>query len=106
MGVSGDKKSEQISLAICPPRFHKVSKIVQAHVVIYDEIFQALAVEGDVLLPKPFLDPAPPTVQARLGHLGISSVWQTEKKFLDLGFDGVIRRNSPSSDMFFSLPNT
>jgi hypothetical protein len=33
--------------------FHIVSKLVQALVITYDKIFQALAVEGDVLLQKP-----------------------------------------------------
>jgi hypothetical protein len=47
--------------------------------VIYNEIFQALAVGGDVLLPK---------------------------TFLDLGFDGVIRWKSPALETFVSLPNT
>jgi hypothetical protein len=32
--------------------FHTVTKIVQALVMKYNEILQALAVEGDVLLPK------------------------------------------------------
>jgi hypothetical protein len=40
---------------------------------------QALAVEGDVLLLKPFLDPTPHTIQPQLGSLGLSRVWQTEK---------------------------
>jgi hypothetical protein len=44
----------------------------------YDEIFQALAVEQDVLLPKPLLN---------------------------LGFDGVVRWKSPASEVLFSLPN-
>jgi hypothetical protein len=39
----------------------------------YDEIVQALVAEADVLLPKPFLD---------------------------LGFDGVVKRKSPASEMF------
>jgi hypothetical protein len=64
------KKSTWIPLDNSPLFFHTVSKLVQAFVITYDEIFQALAVEGDVLLPKPFLDNTPPTVQPRLGPLG------------------------------------
>jgi hypothetical protein len=52
---------------------HKVPKLVQALVKTYDEIFQALAVEGDILLPNPFLD---------------------------LAFDGVVRCKSPTSEIF------
>jgi hypothetical protein len=59
MEVSGGKKSTQISLNISPLFFHVIHKPLQALVITYDEIFQALAV-GDVLLPKPFLDPTPP----------------------------------------------
>jgi hypothetical protein len=55
------------------------TKHVQALVITYDEIFQTLAVEGDVLLPK---------------------------TFLDLRFDYVIRWKSPTSEIFFSLPIT
>jgi hypothetical protein len=33
-----------------------IPKLVQTLVITYDEIFQALAVEGDILLVKPFLD--------------------------------------------------
>jgi hypothetical protein len=36
--------------------FHIVFKLVQPSVITHDEIFQALAVGGNVLLPKPFLD--------------------------------------------------
>jgi hypothetical protein len=43
---------------------------------MYDEIFRALTVEADVLLPKPFLD---------------------------LGFDGVVRWKTPASEMFFQF---
>jgi hypothetical protein len=60
-------------LDISPLFFNILSTLVQALVIIYDGIFQALAVEGNVLLPKPFLD---------------------------LGFDGVVRRKSPFSEMF------
>jgi hypothetical protein len=62
MEVSGDKKSIWISLNNSPLLFHIVSKLVQAPVIPYDEIFQDLATE-DVLLPKPLLDPTPPTTQ-------------------------------------------
>jgi hypothetical protein len=44
-------------LEISPVFFHIVSKLVQALVITHSEIFQALAVEVDVLLPKPFLNP-------------------------------------------------
>jgi hypothetical protein len=54
MGVSGDKKSKWTSLDISPLFFFTVQKLVQALVITYDEIFQALALEGDVLLPKPY----------------------------------------------------
>jgi hypothetical protein len=47
----------QISLHISPLFFHIISKLIKALVIKYDEILQALAVEGDVLLPKQFLDP-------------------------------------------------
>jgi hypothetical protein len=57
MEVSGSKKSIRISLDISPLFFHIVSKLAEALVITYDEIFQALAVEGDVMPPKPFLDP-------------------------------------------------
>jgi hypothetical protein len=59
--------------------FHINPKIVQALFVAQDEIFHALAVERDVLLPKPFLDLGFDGVQPRLSPLGISRVWQTEK---------------------------
>jgi hypothetical protein len=56
MEVSGDKKSIRICLIISPQFFHIVPKLVQALFIMYDEIFQALAEEGDVMLLKPFLD--------------------------------------------------
>jgi hypothetical protein len=62
-GVNGGKKSTWISLDISLLFFHIVSKIIQALVITYNEIFQAMMVEGDVLLLKPFLDPTLPTVQ-------------------------------------------
>jgi hypothetical protein len=48
-----------MSLDISPLFFHIVSKLVQELVITCDEIFQALAAEGDVLHTKPFLDPPP-----------------------------------------------
>jgi hypothetical protein len=42
--------------------FHTVSKLVQATVIFYDEIFQAVMLEGYVLLPEPFLTPPPPYI--------------------------------------------
>jgi hypothetical protein len=59
MKVNGGKKSTRISLHISPLFFNTVSKPVQALVVTYYEILQALATEGDVLLPKPILGPHP-----------------------------------------------
>jgi hypothetical protein len=56
--------------------FHIVPILVQALVIMCDEIFQTMAVEGDVLLLKPFLD---------------------------LGFDGVIRWKSLAWEMFFQF---
>jgi hypothetical protein len=56
MEVSGGKKSTRTCLDISPLFFHTFPRVVQGLVITYDEIFQALAVEGDVLLPKPFLD--------------------------------------------------
>jgi hypothetical protein len=43
-------------LDISPLFFHIVFKLVQALFIIYDEIFQAVAVKGDVLFLKTFLD--------------------------------------------------
>jgi hypothetical protein len=54
MVVSGNKKSTRKCLAICPLFFQTVRKLVQALVITYDEIYQALVIEGDVLLSKPF----------------------------------------------------
>jgi hypothetical protein len=59
--------------------FSTTSKLVQIPVVTYDVILQALAVKGNILLPKPFLDSALLTVQPRFDPLGLSRVWQTEK---------------------------
>jgi hypothetical protein len=52
---------------------------VQAPVIRKDDIFQSLAVQGDVQLRKPFLN---------------------------LGIDVVVRWKLPATEMFFSLPNT
>jgi hypothetical protein len=52
--VSGDKKSRRICFDISPLFFYLIPKLVQALVITYDEIYQALAVR-DVLLPKPFV---------------------------------------------------
>jgi hypothetical protein len=84
MEVIGDKKSIQISSGISPLFFHIILYLIQALVTTYDEILQALVVEGDVLLLEPFLDPTSPTVQARLGPFGLSQVWQTEKTSMRL----------------------
>jgi hypothetical protein len=54
--ISGDKKSRWICLDIIPLFCHTVPELIQALVITYDEIFKALPVEGDVLLPKPFLN--------------------------------------------------
>jgi hypothetical protein len=56
MEVSGDKKSPWVCLDISHLFFHTGPKLVQALVITYDEIFQVLAIEGDVLLQKPSLD--------------------------------------------------
>jgi hypothetical protein len=63
MEVNGEKKSKWMSLDISPLFFHIIPKLFQAHAIMYNDIFQALVVEGDILLPK---------------------------KFLVLGFDGVV----------------
>jgi hypothetical protein len=63
MEVSRDKKSMRMFLDSSPLFFHVVSKLVQALVVTYDELFCVLVIEGDVLFLKPFPDPIPPTVQ-------------------------------------------
>jgi hypothetical protein len=60
-------------------------QIVQALVITYVEIFQVLAVEGDILLPMPFLDPTTPTVQPQLGPHELSRVWKTEKTISKAG---------------------
>jgi hypothetical protein len=73
MEVSGEMNSMQICLDISLVFFHIIPKHAEAHVMTYDEVSQAPAVEGDIL----FL-----------------------KRFLDLGFDGVIRWKLPLSEIF------
>jgi hypothetical protein len=79
MEINGDRKSIWMSLDISPLFFHIVTKLIQALVIIYDEIFQAPVVEGDILFQKPFLD---------------------------LGFDGVVSWKSMVLEMFFSVFQT
>jgi hypothetical protein len=74
METSGDKKSISMSLDISPLFLHIISKVVQALVIRYDEIFQALGVEGDILLLKPFLDPALPIAQSQLSPIELPRV--------------------------------
>jgi hypothetical protein len=74
--VSWDKEITQISLDNSALFFHTVSKPVQIVVIKYDDIFQALSVQGDVQLQKPFLNP---------------------------GFGGAVRWKLPASEMFFSV---
>jgi hypothetical protein len=82
MVISGGKKSTRMSLDISPLFFHRVSELDQELVITYDGIFQSLAVEGDILLPKPFLDFTPLAVLPRLVQLALSRVLQTEKTSL------------------------
>jgi hypothetical protein len=82
MEVSGNKKSTRISLNISPIFSHIVSKLVQALVIAYDEIFQAPAVKGHVLLPKPFLDPHSTHRTAPTGPTWISTCLANWKKHL------------------------
>jgi hypothetical protein len=103
MEVNGDKKSMWVSSDISSLLFHIVSKLVQALVIKYDEIFQALPVGGDILLPKPFLDPTPPTIQPQQNPLGLLCVWKKQKPLLDLCFDSVIRWKLPASEMLFQF---
>jgi hypothetical protein len=56
--------------------FYIVPQLVLALVVMYDEIFHSLTIEGDILFPKPFLD---------------------------FGFDGVVRWKPPASEMLFQF---
>jgi hypothetical protein len=71
MEVIREKKSIWMSLDISPLFFCIVSKLVQAFDATHDQIFQALAVEGGILLPKPFLDPTPSTIEPRLIFFGV-----------------------------------
>jgi hypothetical protein len=72
MELSGVKKHIRICSYIIPIFFHIVPEHVQAVVVMHDEMFRTLAVEKDFLLSE---------------------------QFLDLGFDGVVRRKTPASKM-------
>jgi hypothetical protein len=85
MEVKVGKRSIWISLDISPLFFYVVYKLVEALIVIYDEIFQALGVKGDVLLLKPFLDCTPSTAHSRLSPLGLLHVWQNEKNISEAG---------------------
>jgi hypothetical protein len=129
MEVSGGKKSTRISLDISPLFFHTVYTPAEALVIAYDEISQAVAAEGDVLLQKPFLDPHPShhtaltrppwtftclassknISEASSFHLTVLSkprsrngFWR-QKWHLDLSFDAVIRWKLPALEMFFEL---
>jgi hypothetical protein len=68
-------KSTWISLDIDSLFFHTVHEPVQALVMMYDEIFQGLAI-GNVLLSNPFLDP---TLLPQLVPLGLPRIWETEE---------------------------
>jgi hypothetical protein len=70
MRVNGGKKTIRTFLDISPLFFHIVPSLVQSLVIMYDEIFQAVAVEADVLILKPFLDSA----------LAVSSVGKREPR--------------------------
>jgi hypothetical protein len=54
MEVSGKKKNKQM-FGNQSSIFHIDFNHAQALVITYGDVFQALAVEGDILLPKPFL---------------------------------------------------
>jgi hypothetical protein len=56
MEISGDINSKQMCLGISLLFFHIAPKPVQALVKTYDDIFQALATEGDVPLLTSFAD--------------------------------------------------
>jgi hypothetical protein len=101
MEVSGDKRSTQIFLDISPLFFHIVSKLVQAPVIIYDEIFHARVVEGDIPLPKPFLDPTLPTTQLQLSPHGLSCNWQTKKNISEASDFYLMTPSKPKSRSHF-----
>jgi hypothetical protein len=103
MEVNGDKKSEWICLDISPLFFRTVSKLFQALVVTYDEIFQSLSVEGDVLFPEPFSDPTTSTVQLRLRLLGLPLVWKTEKVVSEAGNFSLTDRQSRCPERVWKL---
>ena len=50
------RQSTRLCLDTSPLFSHVVISLVQALLTPYDETFQSLVVEGDVLLPKPLLD--------------------------------------------------
>jgi hypothetical protein len=75
MEERGDKKSSRICSDISPPFFYIVLKLVQALLITYDEIFQALAIAG-ILQSKPFMD---------------------------LGVDGAFRWKFPASEVAFEF---
>jgi hypothetical protein len=79
MVISGEKKNTRISLDNNPLFFHIVIILLQIIFVTNGEIFQARAVEGDVLLRKPFLV---------------------------LGFNGIVRWKSQVSYILLSLLST
>lgn len=55
--VNGEKQNTWLCLDTSPFFLHIATKLVQALVIVYNKIFQALVVEGDVLLlSKPLLD--------------------------------------------------
>jgi hypothetical protein len=74
--VIGGKKSTQICVDINSLFFHTVPKLVVTLVITDDGIFQALPVEGHILIPKPFPD---------------------------LGFDGVVRWKLSALETFFQF---
>jgi hypothetical protein len=88
-----------MSLENIPLFFHIVAKHVHSHVIIYNEIFQALVVEDEVLLSKPFL--VPPHTLYR--HDSAPVDFYVQKWLLDLGFDGFVRQKSPASKMFYQF---
>jgi hypothetical protein len=79
MEQSGDKQSTWLCFDTSPLFFHKVTKLLQAFVIVHDETFQALAVYGDILLLK---------LQ------------------LDLIFDGIFRCKLPTLEMFSPICQT
>jgi hypothetical protein len=103
MEISGDKESTWISSDISPLFFHIDSKLVQALVIIFNEISQALAIEGDILLLKPFLDPIPPTVQPQLSPP--NTQYRPRNGFRTLAWTVSSDRNRWPRRCLFSLKN-